>query len=147
MEISPARLAQVQQARGGEFVEISDDVQNVAADLRAIDAGLRLRYSEAGEYFVVYHVEELPGGGQREHLVTTAQELDQRLVQRIREIDPRNGYDYAAELDRLEAEGERERDREFSEQIGPLGERLAHAVRKDLGERSRIYVPGRDEAA
>jgi hypothetical protein len=147
VEISPARLAQVQTARGGQFVEITDDVQNVAADLAAIDPGLRLRYSEAGGYFVVYHVQELPDGKRREHLVTTAQELDQRLVQRIRAIDARTGYDYARELDRLEREAEQQRDREFSERTGPIAERLAHAVRHDLGVQSRIFVPGRDKAA
>lgn len=140
MEIRPASIAQVAQARDGRMIEIGDDVGNVAKSLQQIDPGLRLRYSEAGEYFVVYWRPDEwdEGDGQ---LVLTAQECDQRIVKRVQEI-AQPGYDFAAELERLDEQTRTEKEHEWSERVGETGERLAHALRKDRGyDQSRVFIP------
>jgi hypothetical protein len=45
------------------------------------------------------------------------------------------GYDLAAELEKLEDQRDREFDHEQRERTGEAAERLAHAVRVDLGEK------------
>lgn len=141
MEIEPASLAQVQRGQDGRMVEVSDDVANVAQDLRALNPAFRLRYSEAGQHFVVYQVVHLPNGSTDEHLVTTAQECDPRLVRRVEEIMA-PGYDLAVELDKADREAERRHEHEQAEALGPAAERMAHAMRRDLGVQKRIFVPG-----
>jgi hypothetical protein len=125
--------------RNGRMVLIDDDVANVVRDLQEIDPGLRVRFSMEEGVFVVYH-RRLEVDGEREKLVTTAHELDQRIVRRVREIS-RPGYDFVAELDRLDREAECRKDREFSEKIGPHAERLAWALRQDLGRNERAVIP------
>jgi hypothetical protein len=117
--------------RGGRAFLIEDDVCNVARDLQTIDPSLRLRFNDQGKY-VVYQVRE-----DGEQLVGIYDELDQRIVERAREYT-NPAYNLADELDRVDAEREHDRDREFTEQVGDLSERLAHAVREDL----RRAVPG-----
>lgn len=145
MEVRPthASLAAVIKSREGAMVMIEDDVQNVANDLRDIDPHLRLRYSEAGEYFVVYWKpdDEDEGCGD---LITTAVEIDQRIVKDVREIYHRcsqPGYSFADEHERREDEAKRERDHALREANGELYERLAHAMRKDLGATNRAFIP------
>lgn len=138
MEIIPATVAQVARMDSGRLVAVDDDVQNVARDLREIDPGLRLRFDEYQEFYVVYHVD-----GDEESLVTTAQECDQRLVKRAREIS-RPDYDYGLELEKAEAESKKQADDRFADQTGDVGERLAHALRKDLGLTGRAFIGGTD---
>lgn len=140
MEINPATIDQVKRAKDGRMVQIDDDVANVARDLREIDPHLRLRYSEAGEAFIVYFKRDQDEEGDG-YLVLSATECDQRIVKRVREIAS-EGYDYAAELDRIDREAKRKQEHAFEEKIGEQGERLAHAVGKDLGHKPKIYVPG-----
>ena len=126
------------------MVEVEDDVQNVVNDLARINHHFRVRWSEAGQYFVVYwkpdHEEE--GSG---YLVTTAQELDGRLVRLVEQIhyrvinDP--DYDLGAEIEANHDAADAERDRQFTEQAGEMYERLAHALRQDLGVKNQIVVP------
>jgi hypothetical protein len=136
MDIEPASLTQIARGRDGKVVAIDDDVSGIAQQLKEIDPSLRLRYSEAGEYFAVYC--ETP---QETYLVTTAQELDGRILQRIRKVAS-GRYDYVAELDALDARAERERERAFSERMGEAHEKLRHGLRKDLGIKNRIILPG-----
>lgn len=142
LEIQPANITQVARLGDGRLVTISDDVGGVARDLRAIDRSLRLRYSPDQRIYVVYRVCMTGDGEVVEELVTTSRTCDQRIVKRIREIS-HPSYDYAAELDRLDAAADRRADHSFNERVGETGERLAHALRKDLGlGRARIVVPG-----
>lgn len=131
MEVQPATLAQVKRLRDGRMIAVDDDVGGVAKDLRAIGRSLRLRYSESAEVFVVYEVHENNDGSVDEHLVTTAQECDQRLVARVRQIADED-YDYAGELDAIQKQKDRDQASHFHDQVGEIGERLAHAIRKDL---------------
>jgi hypothetical protein len=146
MEIPPrkADLAQISRGRHGEMVLIENDVQGVANSLAEIDPHLRLRFSEAGEYFVVYWKpdDEPEGNGE---LVTTALDLDMRIVELVRELywkAKQPGYSFA---DELAAEQERRQAVEgakFTEEHGEMFERLAHAMRKDLGyDKGRVFVP------
>jgi hypothetical protein len=141
---APAKLAQIQQARNGRLVEIDDDVVGVARQLRDIDRSLRLRYCELpdghDDYWLVYRLVEHPDGSAEEQMVTTAMELDARIVKRVQKIAAED-YDLVAELDRLDRESERARDHELHERNGPVAERLWHALRKDLAVQDRIFVP------
>lgn len=146
MELEPTRatLTQVTRSRDGAMVAIEDDVQNVVNDLNKIDPHLRVRYSERGEYFVVYWKpdEALPGDGE---LVTTAQELDQRIVRLVERLyyeATQPGYSFADELEKQEAKDRREREHEEAELRGEALERLAHAMRKDAGYTdSKAFIP------
>lgn len=127
LDIQPATIAQVQRLDDGSRVLVDDDVAGVAQDLRAIDPSLRLHLDVEQQVYVVSQV--LQG---REHLVTTSQTCDQRLVARVRQVAS-PGYNLADELEAAEAAANREQDRLRREWVGEIGERLAHALRKDLG--------------
>lgn len=130
---------------------VDADVGGVAADLKRIDPGLKVRFAEAGNppFWAVYHESE---DGRRTELVFTVQAhetasgtwsgLDQRVVQRIMEIG-HSSYDYAAEVARMNERAEKDRRTAFSERMGVIGEKAAHALRKDTGARykGRAFVP------
>lgn len=136
MEIVPATLAQVRAGRDGRRILIEDDVLDVATQLKAIDDSLSLHWNENGSYFFVVHTDEKG----TENLVLTARELDNRVVDRATQIGSA-GYDYLAEVDRLDKQAERDADHRFSEQTGEVGERLAHALRQDLQAKNKIILP------
>lgn len=132
IEINPASLTQVMQTRKGGMLLVDDDVQNVAQSLRDIDPSLRLRFDPHADYFCVYQVVEEPDGSESEKMVTTAQDLDHRIVHRVREVvSPR--YDFMAELDKQDAAAAKAKDDEQTERYGDIADKLAWALRKDLG--------------
>lgn len=141
MDIPPTKadLAQVQMARDGKYVEIEDDVQGIANSLSEIDPHLRLRFSEAGGHYVVFFKDE-----QQEYIVTTATELDGRLVPLIRKLHwqaTQPGYSFADELDKVEKQAEKDRDAAYENEHGEAFSRLAHAMRKDTGrDKNRVFV-------
>lgn len=141
MEITPASLSQVTRARDGRLVAVEDDAQNVVNDICAIDPSLRVRYAETSEAFIVYQ-QHLDG---RETLVTTAQELDPRLVERVQKIT-HPSYDLKAEMERVDAQAEKDQDHAFEEKVGEAGERLAHAIRKDLQHKGKVFIPRDSDA-
>jgi hypothetical protein len=138
MDITPATLSQVVQGRGGNYITIENDVCDIARRLKEVNDSLTLRYNEQGCFFAVIQV--LENGD--ENLVTTAQEADERLVQRVRRVT-HPSYDYGAELERQDAENDRVKNQQFNEKVGEVSERLAHAVREDLrkGLPGPVYVP------
>jgi hypothetical protein len=144
MEIRPASLAQITRARGGQLVQIDDDVQGVATALAEIDPHLRLRFSEAGGYFVVYYLPDQWEEGEG-YEITKAQDLDHRLVHHVREVWHRcqqPGYSFAAELDAAEDKARADADYAFEQENGELMERMAHALREGAGHnKQRIFVP------
>lgn len=143
-EIQPASIEQIREGRDGKTHVITNDAGGVAAALRHLDPRLHLRYSEAGNYYVVYCREpHMPEGSG--WLVGTFQECDQRIVKSIEETMwkfRQPGYSYADELDRQDDEAKKREEHEWSEQFGETAERLAHALRKDFNlSKSRIFVP------
>lgn len=143
MEIRPASLTQIAAGRKGQLVQIDDDVVGVASALHEIDPHIRLRFSEAGGYYVCYWLPDEMEEGDG-YLIFTAQELDHRIVHHMREVYQRcnqPGYSFAAELDKAEEEAKKEADHKWTEQNGEMHERLAHALRKDAGyDQRRIFV-------
>jgi hypothetical protein len=139
-EIRPASLTQVLRSQRGQRIVVDDDVQNVARDLRAIRGTLVLEFDPVEEIWIVYDRQTLEDGSEQEDLVTTSLTCDQRLVQRVREVAS-PGYDLVAELDKVEARADRAQDEAFREQVGDAGEKLAWALRKDLGVQNRVAVP------
>src|SRR5688572_22380120 len=149
MEIRPAPFPNVQRGRRGRVVFVDDDALGIAKELEGIQlpegyGSLRLGWNEFGEYFVVIQV--MPNGEER--LVTIWDPSlngtpDYRLIQRVRKvIHP--SYDIARELDKIDEQAKREADYSFSQKLQAKAEFVAHAVRKDIGAKNKIYVPGRD---
>ena len=135
MKIQPSVLAYAQTDRNGDLVTIDEDVLDIARQLREIDPCLSVIFNERRGLFVV--VETLEDGS--ETLVTTAEVLDQRLIERIRKIS-HSDYSYTAELDRIDKERTKAIDHRFREAVGEAGERLK-SVLKPKG--SSIVVPHR----
>lgn len=123
------------------LVAISDDVQGVASDLQEIDASLFLYRDEEADLWVVWQEKHQPDGSVTENLVTTMRgALDKRLVHRVRRVAA-DDYNLAAELERSDAEAEREQDHKRRETVGPVAERLLHAMQRDTGVKNRIFLP------
>lgn len=151
MRVEPAHIDQVRQAAHGEMVLIDKDVCGVAADLEAIDPGLKVRFAETADppFFAVYHESEDRRTTQLVLTVKAQQTphgtwagLDQRVVDRIREIDSqgRSGYDFAKEVEKQNRRAHEEHRARFRERAGEIGEQAAHAVRKDLGSKKRAFI-------
>jgi hypothetical protein len=128
VEVEPGSIAQVKRALSGRLVAIPDDVCGVARDLRAIDRRLRVEAEDDLSVYIVF-LEEPDGSRQ---LVTTAQHLDKRIVDRVRQVADER-YDFAGELDKIEAAADRAFEARRQDQLGDFAERLGHAFRKDLG--------------
>jgi hypothetical protein len=151
MQINPASFDQIRMAWDGNVVTIPAEYGGVAADIARLDPCLKLRYSKSSECFIVFRVhrhgevcrEDDPE--RTEELVLSAVECDDRIVKRLEYIDPqgRGGYDYVAEIEKATLEAHKQRRAGFAEQVGETAEQVAHALRKDLGERYRggIVVP------
>lgn len=139
MEIRPASIEQVRLGRDGQRILVDDDVGSIAKQIQEIDPRLKLEWNWKGEFFMVIETEEL-AEGREERLVTTAQELDGRLLKRVREITSPS-YDFLGELERVDLQAEQERERRFSERAGEAGEHAAHALRKDLQAQNKVFVP------
>jgi len=136
MEIPHASFAQVSRGKDGNRVLITEDVGDIAKRLKEVDGNLILVWNERGEYFMV--IEKLENGS--ESIVTTVPELRPDLIEYVRMLGSED-YDVGKEADRIDKEAERQKDHAFSEKIGARGERLAHALHKDLSHKNRIIVP------
>lgn len=141
IEIKPASLAQVAQTRSGHTLLIDNDVQGVANALHEIHPDLRLEFDPHADYYCVIQTIHEPDGSTSDHLVTTAQDLDHRIVHRVRQVAS-SAYDYVAELEATDEQAKRNAEHVHSEKMGDLGEKLAHALCKDLGiNNHRAVVP------
>lgn len=148
MKIEPAHVNQLRRANDGRMVEISEDAGNVAADLKAIDRYLKVRFAEAGRppFWAVYHESE---DGRETHLVLTCQAvqnasgvwegLDQRVVRRIMQIG-HSSYDYTAEIDAANRRAEAAKHEKFRAKVEESGEQAAHALRRDMGWKGRAFI-------
>jgi len=130
-------------------VIVDADSCSVVKDLKAIDPSLEVRFVDGPEpYFAVF--QDLSTESRKEqHLVTTAQAyptsfgtytgLDARVVERVRKIT-NPGYDFMAEAEQIKREHDSAKRREREDVLGEAAERAAHAIRKDLGVKTKAFV-------
>jgi hypothetical protein len=148
-EIEPASFDQIQKGRDGRTHLITADAGNIAQRLREMHPQLRLRYSEGGDYYVVYlQYEGQPEDGQHGHLVGTFQECDGRIVKSIEETMwkfRQPGYSLGEELNEAEDKRIKQEDYEFDQQVGEMTERLAHAIRQDTHATNRAFIKDTDD--
>jgi hypothetical protein len=142
VSVRKATIAQVRAGRGGRLVQVDDDIFDMAKRLHEIDTSLGLDWNDTAGYFRV--TQTLPDG--RKHVVTTARELTPDLIELVRRLAS-SDYDYVGELERIDAEGKRDREHRMHEQTGEMGELLHHAIRQDLGYKPRIFLPRGVEGA
>ena len=134
MELQPASITQVRQGKKRR-ITVEADVGNVVAQIKEIDPRLGVIWDDDGEFFAVVEQD-----GPRQRLVLTALELDHRVLQRLREISSPD-YDYVAEMDRIDAVADSEKEHRFKNEVGERAEVMAHALRKDLGYKGKIFMP------
>ena len=138
-EIEAATVDQVRQGRDGRTHLIDSDAGGLVIQMQEIDPNLRLRYSEAGDYYVVYYE-----GKNGTELVATYKECDDRIVKDLQRIAWENrqpGYSFADELDKADKKAEAEFDKKQFEKVGEKGEELAFAMRNALGKNDhKIFV-------
>jgi len=125
----------VRKGREGRMVEIESDVLDICKQIKAIDSRLGVEYNELSAQFRIY---ELGRDGKR-RTVMWVSELTADIPEHLRKLAIQ---DYVKEMDRRDAQADRDRSHRFHEQVGEIGERLLHAARKDLGVKNKIYVPG-----
>ena len=126
-----------------ELIPVESDVFHVVDRLKRIDPGLSLYFHKTKEVFVLYWKGLNEKAEPVEDFVGAYTELDGRLVNLIERLaarENRNRYDLVKELDKLDAERDREAQHAFDERMGPAAEQLAHALRKDLGVKNRAYM-------
>ncbi len=128
-DIEPVTLDQLKRGKNGKMVLVESDVGGIVQQIKQINPNLCVRHSDLGGYFVVFF--RNPDNG-KERLITTAKSLDGRLVNRMHKLNSGN-YDYLAELARLDREADKAKDERIKEEMGEIAERLAFALRKDLG--------------
>lgn len=129
-----SKMRLVSMGRGGELVEIDDDVQSIAQQIKDIDPRLGVEYNLQSLQFRVY---ELGDDGKR-RTVMWIDELTGDIPNHLRRIAKTN---YVLEMRRQDAQAERDADHRLHERLGPVAEKLAHALRKDLDIKPRIFVP------
>jgi hypothetical protein len=149
LDLEPPRasLGQLQLTNKLEMRRVDDDVLGVAKSLKRIDPGLQLMYDEGQGIFVLYWKglrPSTPGGPAELHedLVCAVTELDQRLVKLIERIDAqgRGRADLETELRRLEQRRDAEQDAKRMDATGDGGERLLHALRRDLAASPVVHM-------
>ena len=134
MDLQPASIAQVRQGKHRR-VTVTADVGSVVKQIQEIDPRLGVIWDEDGEFFAVVEQD-----GPKQRIVLTALELDHRVLQRIRELASPD-YDYVAEMDRMDAVADKEKDHKFMQEVGENAEVMAHALRSDLEYKGKIFIP------
>jgi hypothetical protein len=135
LEPPRASLDQLQLTNRLEMIRVERDVLGVVERLRRIDPGLKLLFDKRQNIFLLYHEGLNERGEMVESFVGAYTELDQRLVNLIERIDRdgRGRHDLQRELDRLEREQDALFEAARAQRLGDSAERLAHALRRDLG--------------
>ena len=151
MEVEPATVEQVRIAyETNEWVVISADSSATVAEIQRIDPTLRVRFSPRARMFAVYHehapIPPILTCRAHQNSSGTWEGLDNRVVRRLQYIDREGtgGYDYAKALERETLAREARASHEFAERTGDGAERMAFAIRRELGLGSLhggIFVP------
>lgn len=147
--LAPARFDQFVETRNRQVIVDADSCA-VVKDLQAIDPTLGVRFVDGPEpYFAIFQDIKHPDGRSEQHLVTTAQAyptsfgtytgLDGRIVERIREIT-HSSYDFAKEAEAKKAQYDADKRREREQIFGEAAERAAHALRKDMGVKTKAFI-------
>jgi hypothetical protein len=142
-QVTAGRLALTDKM---ELIPVESDVYHVVDRLKRIDAGLHLSFHRSEEVYVLEWRGLNEKGEMVEDFVGAYTELDPRLVHLVEKLaarENRNRYDLAKELEKLDAEKDRENEHAHYERVGPAGEMLAFALKQDLGVKSRasMHIP------
>lgn len=136
-DIKPVNYEQVIQA-GDDYYIIDAATSQIVKEINEVDSRLHVKYNTTHNFFVLFAKEE-ERGQLIEYLVKTFTELDPRIVHRVKEIsDP--SYDFIKEEEELEKQADKDKLHAVQEDIGERAERLAHALRKDLGIKNRAFM-------
>ena len=147
VEITPLPFDRAMKLRNGKRVAITADVGDIAKQLREINPDLKLFYnSQAAAYCVELHTTE-SNGSVTEHLVGAYDEIDARVLTRIRQV-MHPDYDLEAEIAKSEAAADRAQEQKMAEALGDAGEKMGFALQKDLSRheigrtlKSRAFIP------
>ena len=140
VDVPLATHDQVVQA-GDDYFIIDAATCSMAKEINDIDNRLFIKYNRRQDFFVLFAKEETREG-LVEYYVKSFTKLDPRIVERVKEIsDP--SYDFIKEGEQLEKEWDKEKMYAIEQRIGDTADRLAHALRKDLGVKSRAFFDGR----
>jgi hypothetical protein len=139
IDIEPVSIDQIARGRGGRMIVIESDVGDIAKQIMQLHPDFFVRYNDQGEYFAVL---QNMGPGHRPHVVSMAQKLDQRLLDRVRRV-MQPDYDPGAEAEAYDRQVDAANDAQFADKVGEVSEKLAWAIREDI-RKSRpgpVYVP------
>ena len=134
MDLQPASIAQVRQGKHRR-ITVEADVGSIVQQIQEIDPRLGVIWDEDGEFFAVVEQD-----GPKQRIVLTALELDYRVLQRIKELASPD-YDYVAEMDKMDAVADKEKEHKFMQEVGENAEVMAHALRTDLQYKGKIFIP------
>lgn len=146
LTIPTGTIAQVSKAmKGVRSITIDNDVHGVAVRLAELDPTLRLQVTEEdGE--ILWLVVQMcrnnipdPNGDEEKFVTSMKGELDQRLLKRMEQVAGR-GYDLVAEIEKAEAEADRENERQRLETMGPIAEKMMHALRTDFDVKGKVSM-------
>jgi hypothetical protein len=135
-EVPIATYEQVVQA-GDDFYIITARDSTLIKEINDIDKRLHVKYNFRFDFFVLF-AKEQTRQGETEYLVKTFTKLDNRIVERVREIS-HPSYDFVKEGDDLEKQRDDEKLYKIRQTIGNTAEQLAHALRKDLGVKTHAF--------
>ncbi|NCA17935.1 MAG: hypothetical protein EBS90_12990 [Betaproteobacteria bacterium] len=147
--LAPARFDQFVETRNRQVL-VDADSCSIVKDLKAIDSTLGVRFVDGPEpFFAIYQDIEHPDGRREQHLVTTAQAyptsfgtytgLDARVVERVRQITSPD-YDFMKEAEQIKRDYDEAKRRERADAFGDAAEQAAHAIRKDLGIKTKAFI-------
>lgn len=119
------------ESNAGCLIRETPELLDMKARIRELrpDAHFNVFFDFDQELYIITQVLE----DNTEELVLTTKELnEQEIKRRIWEGRPeRSADEFLADLDKENAQIERDKEREFEDQLGDAGERLAHALKKD----------------
>lgn len=136
LEIEPVAIEQYKKA-GDDWIIIKEDLGDIAKRLHELDSRLHIRFNPVQEFYAIFAREN-----NKEYLVGTYKSLDARMVTRMEQILS-SGYDFKDEVKKQDDAADKAAEQKYDQIMGENAERLAFALRKDLGlNKDTIFVPG-----
>jgi hypothetical protein len=120
-------------ANRGRLITVDNDVLGIKAEIESRWPMLEVTFDTIDEVWcIIAHDDTV------DYLAINPPTpyLDQRIIRRLERADKvlnptETGDDVLAEIDKFNAEVEREEERRFEDQIGDFGERFKHALKQD----------------